>query len=296
MLDDLHVFAAVAQHRSFAEAARRLRVPTSTVSRRIAALEDAMGARLLQRTSRRVGLTEEGARLLARAAPLLDELAEVVEGAAARDGEPAGRLRVTAPVLTGTERIAPALLGFAARYPKVTVELSLTNRVVDLVEEGFDLAFRAGPVTDGELVARKVWTTPFALAASAGFVRHALGGRTTLKAAELGALPAIFSRRGGAWRLRRRDGTIEVPRLTERFTVDDPRVALDAAAAGLGVVCAPVDTIAARGAGLVVLAVAGRTVAPRDIYAIYPSRRLLSTRVRAALDWIIAAPRAARRP
>ncbi|KYF95277.1 LysR family transcriptional regulator [Sorangium cellulosum] len=286
-LEDVRLFAAVAHHLSFVEAARRTGVPTSTVSRRVALLEEALGVRLLQRTSRRVGLTGEGARLLERAGPLLDELGSVLDRVADREDEPAGRLRVTAPVMTGAQRIAPALSAFAARHPRLTVELTLTNAVVPLVEEGVDLAFRAGPVQDAELVARRLWSLPYALAASPRFVQEALRGRTRLARASLGDLPAVLSRADAAWRLRRRDGSVEEVRPRARFCVNDPRAAIAAAAQGLGAVCAPREVIAQHGEALVELTVTGRTVEPRELFAVYPSRRLLPARVRLALDWVI---------
>lgn len=286
-LDDVRIFVAVAQHSSFVEAARRTGVPTSTVSRRVAQLEETLGTRLLQRTSRRVGLTQEGVRLLERAGPLLDGLSAVLDRSADREDEPAGRLRVTAPVQTGSQRIAPALFSFAERYPRLTVELKLTNSVVDLVEEGFDLAFRAGPIHDRELVARRMWSVPFALAASPRFVRQVLNGRTRLERDSLGTVPAILTRAGGAWRFLRRDGSLEELRPREQLSVNDPRVAIAAAVQGLGVVCAPSEAIDEQGKALVRLGVTGRTVEPREFFAVYPSRRLLAPRVRMALDWVM---------
>lgn len=286
--DDVRLFVTVARHASFVEAARRLGIPTSTVSRRVAKLEESLGVRLLQRTSRRVGLTQEGARLLERAAPLVEELASVLDAAADRTEEPSGRLRVTAPVLTGSQRVAPALFSFAARYPRITLELTLTNAMLPLVEEGIDLAFRVGPIRDAELVARHMWASPFALAAAPRFVRERLKGRTRLERDVLASLPAVFSRLGGSWRLLRRDGTVDEVRPQERFTVNDPRVAIAAAVEGLGVVCAPEDALEQHGKALVPLTVEGRTVEPRDIFAVYPSRRMLPSRVRLALDWVKA--------
>ncbi|PTL78314.1 LysR family transcriptional regulator [Vitiosangium sp. GDMCC 1.1324] len=286
-VDDVRIFVAVAQHLSFVEAARRTGVPTSTVSRRVAQLEETLGTRLLQRNSRRVGLTHEGARLLERAGPLLDELTSVLDKTVDREDEPSGRLRVTAPVQTGAQRIAPALFSFAARHPRLTVELKLTNAVVDLVEEGFDLAFRAGPVHDGELVARRMWSVPFALAASPGFVKQELKGRTRLERDSFGSVPAILHQPGGTWRFLRRDGSIEELRPLERLCVNDPQVAIAAAVQGLGVVRASEEAIEQQGKALVRLTVTGRTLEPRDVFAVYPSRRLLSTRVRLALDWVM---------
>lgn len=285
-LDDLRLFLTVARERNFAAAARRLGVPTSTLSRRVADLEASVGARLLQRSSRRVGLTVEGARLAERAGSSLDELVSAVDAAVDRDDEPSGRLRVTAPVLTGAQRLAPALFAFAAAHPKIDLELNLTNAVVPLVEQGYDLAFRAGPVRDRDLIARRLWSSPQAFAVAPALLRE-LGGRTTVTRATLERAPAIYTREAG-WRLRRRDGTIERVVAPRRVVVNDPRVAIAAAVAGLGVVCAPIDALVACGPELVHLSVVGRRPENRDIFAVYPSRTLVPARVRAALAWVVA--------
>jgi len=286
-LDDVQLFLAVARARSFVAAARRLAVPTSTLSRRIAALEQALGTRLLQRTSRRVGLTEDGARLLERAGAQLDELVAVVDQTIDREAEPAGRVRVTAPVLTGAHRIAPALFGFAAAHPKIVLELNLTNAVVPLVEAGYDLAFRAGPIRDAELVARRMWSVPQVFAAAPALVRAALAGKTRIPPAALARIPAIVTR-ATRWSLVDRRGRREEVVARDRVTVNDPRVAIAAAVAGLGVVCATVDALAEYGPSLVALTIVGRRPEPRDLFAVYPSRTLMPARVRAALAWVLA--------
>lgn len=292
-LDDLRLFVAVARERSFVIAARRSGVPTSTLSRRIAALEDALGVRLLHRTSRSVGLTSEGERLVARAGGVLDELSAALDGAADRDAEPAGRLRVTAPVHTGATRIAPILFGFAAAHPRVTLELDLSNRMVSLIDDGYDFAIRVGPIRDRELIARRLWPVPQQLLASPAFVRERLAGRTRVTRDQLAAQPAIVTRAPG-WRLVRRDGSIDEVRGKDRIVVNDPRVALAAAAAGLGVVCTSPDAGGAPGPhgappGLVELTVTGRRTETRDLFAVYPSRAHQPARVRAALAWLFAA-------
>jgi DNA-binding transcriptional LysR family regulator len=286
-LDDLQLFVSVARARSFVAAARRLAVPTSTLSRRIAALEQALGARLLQRTSRRVGLTDEGARLFERAGAQLDELVATVDQTMDREAEPAGRLRVTAPVLSGTHQIAPALFGFAAAHPRIVLELNLTNVVVPLVEAGYHLAFRAGPIRDRELIARKLWSMPQVFAAAPSLISEQLGGRTRITRAALARVPAIVTR-ATRWNLVDRNGVIEEIVARDRVTVNDPRVAIAAAVAGLGVVCATLDALAEYGPSLVALIIPGRRPEPRDLFAVYPSRTLLPTRVRAALAWVIA--------
>jgi DNA-binding transcriptional LysR family regulator len=146
---DVQLFVAVARQASFVKASRRTGVPTSTLSRAVARLEKSLGVRLLHRTSRRVSPTHEGERLLARASPLMDELREVLGDVTDREEEPAGRLRVTAPVVTGSERIGRALIAYAAAHPCISMDLCLTNSVLNLVEEGFDLAFRVSRARKG---------------------------------------------------------------------------------------------------------------------------------------------------
>lgn len=285
-LDDLRLFLLIAELGSFAEAARHSRVPTSTLSRRIGVLESALGARLLQRSSRHVALTPEGERLVARAAEHVGALEAALDGISDREREPSGRIRVTATLLIGAQRIAPALIAYAQRYPRVAVELQLTNTVLPMLEAGIDLAFRAGPISDVDLVARRIASVPFALAASPGLVRQALGGRRRVAPAALSQAPAVLTRATAPWRLRRRDGTVQEVRPAVRFVANDPRVALAAAASGLGVVAAPVDAIVQRGGGLVRLSVVGREVLPRELFAVYPSRLYLPARVRLAIDFV----------
>ncbi|MCP3063682.1 LysR family transcriptional regulator [Myxococcus sp. K38C18041901] len=297
--ENLGLFVAVARHLSFVEAAKQLGMSTSTVSRRIALLEETLGTRLLQRTSRHVGLTLEGTRLLERAGPLWDQLGAVLDQSVDREEAPAGRLRVTAPVTSGAQRIAPLLFSFAAQHPRVALELTLTNAVVDLVEEGFDLAFRVGPIRDAELVARRLWSIESVFAASPRFVRDTLKGQTQLTREALAKVPAVMAMPRGVWRLRRRDGGVEEVRPMEvRVAVNDTQVAVAAALAGLGVVSAARELVDPHGKKLVPLTVKGRTPEPRELFAVYPSRRQLSTRARRALDWVMehGAPQSPRRP
>ncbi|MFT3768703.1 MAG: LysR substrate-binding domain-containing protein [Minicystis sp.] len=280
-IGDLPLFLAVARAQSFVEAARQTGTPTTTVSRAVARLEGALGVRLFQRSSRRVTLTADGERLLARVGPLADELGSVLADVAEGGVSLSGRLRVTAPVLTGSARVARALASFAALHPRVEIDLHLTNAVVDLVAQRFDLGIRAGPIAATGLVARRLWSVPFALGAARAFVERELGGRTAVTSDELSTLPAVTTRT--SVRFRSASGETTAVRLRPRFHVNDPRVAIDAAARGLGLVCAPRDAILA--ADLVELTAAPGTPEPRSIYAVFPSPQL-PKRVRAAIEWI----------
>ena len=280
-LTDLPLFLAVARCGSFVDAARRTRTPPSTVSRAVARLEDELGVRLLTRTSRRVTLTQEGAILLERAGPLANELGEILDGVSDRRERPTGLLRVTAPVMTGA-RIGRALAAFAAKYPRVSIDLHLSNSVLDLVEQGFELAFRVGPLPESDLIARPLWPIPYSLGASRAFIERTLGGRRTVGLRELETLPAVLTR--ASWRFVGKNGAIEEVRPTARFRVNDPRLAVDAAVQGLGIAAAPDEVLATT--DLVRLACELGELEPRRLYAVYPSRRLLSKRAQLAIEWV----------
>lgn len=285
-LGDVRLFVAVARLASYVAASRKTGVPTSTVSRAVVRLEEALGTRLLHRTSRKVVPTQEGAWLLERAAPLLEELSTTLEDVKARDDEPSGRLRVTAPVATGSERVARALIEYAARHPRLSLDLQLSNRVLNLREEGLDLAFRAGPVTDGDLVAKKLWSVAFGLAASPSFVKKVLRGRRTLSAAKLAELPAVVTQAGSRWVFRGPGAKLTPLKPNEHFIVNDPRVAVAAAKSGLGVLRAARELLRREGDALVLLECELGELQSREMYAVYPSRRLLPQRVKGAIDWV----------
>jgi DNA-binding transcriptional LysR family regulator len=170
-LNRLAVFLRVAKHESFSGAARELGVPASTASRAIATLEEELGAQLFQRTTRKVALTSFGRRLLERVGPAVGAL----EGELA-DLSNAGQLglRVTAPVDIASVFVAPGLAAFGDRHPEVTVDLWVTNRMVDLVAEGFDAAVRAsaGRIASSSLIGRKLTAMEFRLYASPAYLRR----------------------------------------------------------------------------------------------------------------------------
>jgi DNA-binding transcriptional LysR family regulator len=165
-MNDLAPFAAVAEAKSFAAAARRLRLTTAGVSKAVIRLETRLGARLFTRTTRRVALTAEGAEFYARARDILDRLAEAEAevGGGARGLR--GHVRITAPVLIGQQVLAPMLAGFRSSHPAITLDVRLTDGFSGLVEEGIDLALRLGGLADSRLVARRLAATRFATCAS----------------------------------------------------------------------------------------------------------------------------------
>jgi DNA-binding transcriptional LysR family regulator len=170
-LNKLSVFVRVVESRGFTSAARALGVPKSSVSRAVAQLEESLGVRLLQRTTRTLALSEAGLALYDRASRALVELGDAASAAADMDGSPQGTVRLTAPVDLGVAILADLIVEFCAAHPGIRIETTLTARYVDLVEEGVDLALRAGKLADSSLVARKLATTEGALFASPKYLK-----------------------------------------------------------------------------------------------------------------------------
>ncbi len=276
----------VAEHASFAEASRRLKLPTSSVSRAVARLEDALGVSLLRRTSRTVTLTDEGRSLLARASPSLEALRESLASTADDRSEPTGTVRVTAPVFTGATRVSRALAAFAVAHPGISVEIDASNVVRDLLEDGYDFAIRVGPHPHVDFVTRRLWTGEFGIFASRSFVKNTLGGKTTLDRARLERTPAVVMRAGARWRFVGPDGATFDVTPAARFVVNDPRAAVDAARQGVGIVRVAVEA-AAGDRELVPLTCDFGHPPPVDLHIVYPTRRLLPRRVRMAIDWLL---------
>lgn len=172
-LDTLSAFVAITEAGSIAKAARRTGIPTSTLSRQLTQLEGRLGLRLFQRSTRAMQLTPDGEQLYRQAAAPLRQLDEALLQAAAPAREPEGLLRVTAPNSFGRLVLAPLIAEFMMRYPRVEVEVLLLDRRVNLIEEGYDLAFRMGELADSSLVARTVGVAEQLLCASPAYLARA---------------------------------------------------------------------------------------------------------------------------
>jgi DNA-binding transcriptional LysR family regulator len=179
-LDEINAFIAVADQRSFTQAARRLGVSSAQVSKLVARLENRLGARLLNRTTRDVSLTDTGRAFLERARQVLEDF-QSLESSVREQAGPHGLLRISAPVSFGTAELTPALLEFAAAYPDVSLDVTSTDRMVNLVEEGFDVAVRIGQLGDSSLVARKLAAVRIVTCASPDYLTRA-GPPTTIEA------------------------------------------------------------------------------------------------------------------
>lgn len=170
-LNDVSLFIRIVETGSFTSAAESLGIQKSTISRRIATLEDDLGVRLLQRTTRKLKLTDDGEDLFARCQPLINELESAKDYLSATQDDPRGRLRITMPSDLGVFMMNEVVCTFMQRYPKINLEVELSTRVVDLIEEGIDLAIRVGELADSSLIARKIATISRGLFATPAYLR-----------------------------------------------------------------------------------------------------------------------------
>lgn len=280
---DLRAFARVARLGSFAAAARELRISTTAVSRRVASLEERLGARLLHRTTRSVSLTPAGTEALERAERLLDDLDELRD-AVAGDGHPRGHLRVTAGVSLGHAVLHEGLPDFLQSHPDVSVELVLTDRPLDLVAERIDLAVRIGTLTDSSLVARRLGLVAHRVCASPMWLEQ----HGPVSSNVLHALPRIVdTNQPRAWPLRGPDGARLEVEASGRYRVNSAHAARDACRAGLGLAMLPgfvVDPFLARGD--LVDALPGWTGPDLGLYAVVLERRWMSAAVRALVEHV----------
>ena len=275
---------AVCDGEGFGAAARRLGVSPSVVSRQVAWLEERLGVRLLERTTRSLRLTEAGATYLERARAILAELEEADTAAAGDLAEPRGRLAVSAPLIFGRLHVAPVLSSLMREHPGLTTELGLSDRYVSLVEEGYDAGVRIGALSDSGLIARRLGETHRVLVASPDYV--ARNGAPTSPADlpdfDLIAFSALAPT--AEWRFRGETGDIRV-RVAARFATDSADAAIGFARDGGGLGFAlgyQVRDVIARGELVEVLA--GFRPPAIPIQAVYPSSRRLSSRVRVFVD------------
>lgn len=281
-LDELEVLVAILDAGSFAEAGRRLRRSPPAMTRLLAALEARVGARLVERTTRRLAPTEAGQRLADPARAVLAGYAAAVRDAG--DGPLRGTLRVTAPVVFGGRHVTPLVLAFLDAHPGVRVELVLADRNLDLIEDGLDAAVRIGDLADSGMVARRVGEVRRMLVASPGYL--AVRGTPHAPGDLAGHDAVFFSGRPVPLEWRFHDGPRNrVVRLKPRLLVNDVEAALAAARAGRGIAMALSYQVAPDlASGALVRLLAAHEPPPLPVQVVAPGGRHMAPRVRAFLD------------
>jgi DNA-binding transcriptional LysR family regulator len=273
---DMVLFAAVVEEGSFTRAAQRLGVTKQTASERVAALEERLGVRLLERTTRRLRVTQAGGRYAERCTAIALQIEEAEREVQQQQAEPVGLLRVSAPVLYGRRYLAPVVADYLARYPRASVEVLLAERRVRLVEEGFDLAIRIGKLEDSSLAARKLGEGHVYYVASPGYLlRHGRPSSATLPDAR-----CIATRMQERWRF---DG-VEV-KLDPVLLVNDLEVACEAAIAGVGIARLPSLVCAKPVTERRLVVLGGTEPAERpSVYALFPQHRHPSAKLQVFLE------------
>lgn len=287
-LDAIEAFVKVGELGSFSAAAKRLGSSKSVVSKQIAALEDRLGAKLFHRTTRALSLTEAGAVFLERARTILAELGAAESAVTHLTGELQGTLRVNAPLSFGIRHVSPAIAPFLAEHPNLHLELDLTDRFVDLVEEGYDLALRIGALADSSLIARKLAPVNRLLCASPEYLERAGVPRMPQDLAKHACLSYRQERRSSPWLLDNGETNISV-NVTGPLASNNGDALLEAARAGAGIVDLPTfytcdDIRAAR----LITVLPGWTPPKLALYAVYAPNRHLSLKVRSFIDFFAA--------
>lgn len=285
-LNEISAFISIVQAGGLSKASEQTGLPKSTLSRKLALLEQRLGITLLQRTTRKITLTKAGEEYFRQCASLLGQLTEVEKAVAAEQSEPRGIIRFTAPVESGPLVLAPILRRFCERYPKVSLDLVFTDRIVDLVGEGFDVALRATNMRDSSLKAKKIWHEEFILVASRSYLKK-FGIPKTVK--DLPAHRVIgFSpnREALTWKLKGPDGKKEIS-LHEYIRTNSLPNCRALALEGLGItliskflVCSDLRS------GKLEEVLPGWTAERGELALVYPNQKYVSPKTRAFVDFM----------
>lgn len=283
-LDDLEIYAKVALSGSMSIAARQLGLSPAFVSKRIKRLEEALGTRLLHRTTRQITMTEAGQGFYERIINILASLEEAQSFASGRSNEILGTLRVAAPTSFGRMHIAPHLAGFMIRHPKLAVDLILSDALTDIVAQGFDLAVRISDLKDSGLVARKLCKVTRVLCASPSYVaRHGLP-QTIDELSEHQCLPA---HNGEPWRLHGPAGPLTY-RAEGLLKTNSSEVIREAVISGLGIALRSTWDVGGELSDGRLVRVLPDYEGSRNVTvsAVFPSRNFLPSKVRAFIDYL----------
>jgi DNA-binding transcriptional LysR family regulator len=288
-LGAIQVFAQVVESGSFAKAAERLGLSTSATSRHVAELEAHLQTRLLNRTTRRVSLTESGRAFYERAVQLLADLEEAEQEAARAAVVPRGTIRLTTSVNFGVRHLAPAIAEFLARHAEVRFDVSLSDRVIDLIEEGFDLAVRVGTAGPGNLVARKLGETRLVPCASPQYLSAHPAPKIPEDLAAHNCFTYEYVAPRNVWRFRDASGAERAVRIAGTLHSNNGDLLAEVAARGGGIVFEPAFIVGPEvRAGRLVPLLQEFTPPPVPIYAVYPSRKHLSAKVRSFVEFLVA--------
>lgn len=286
-LAEMQAFVQVIEAGGFTEAANRMGLSKSAVSKHVAALEARLAVRLLTRTTRRVSPTELGTAYYDRARRVLLDADEADSMVTAMQATPRGLLRISAPVTFGTRQLPGPVSEFLSRYPEVDVEMTLDDRFVELVSEGFDLAIRIGTLADSSLKARKLAETRTLLAAAPSYLAEHGAPRSLDDLSSHRLLQYSNLATGNTWRLRSATGEERHVRVAGRLVVNNGEALMRAAEAGLGIALLPDFMLGdALVTGRLAEVLPARPHIPLGVHAVYPQGRFPQPKLRAFVDFL----------
>ena len=288
-VSELAFFTLLARASSLSAAARELAITPPAVSKRLMLIEQRLGVRLMNRSTRRLSLTAEGETYLARARDILDAIRDMEESVSGGAGDTRGLLRVNATLGFGRTVIAPLISMFAARHPDVEVQLQLSDRAIDLVEDAYDLGIRFGELPDTRVNARKILSNRRLMCASPAYIKRHGAPQSP---EELAQHRCILHRQNddayASWRLHKGRKQVTV-KVRGAVSSNDGDVVLGWALDGHGILQrSEWDLAKYLDSGRLQLVLPDYALPPADLYAYYPSRRHLPARVRALIDFLVA--------
>jgi len=286
-LEDMRILVEAADRGSFSQAALRLGQTKQLVSRRVMALEERLGVQLLIRTTRKLTLTELGQEYIDRARRILAEVEDAEQAMASHVVAPRGTLRITAPLTFGQSHLSPILAGFLSLHPEVKLDLDMTDRPIDIVGEGYDLAVRIGSLPDSSLIARRLMPVHMVICAAPAYLDRFGAPRTVADLRSHDCLEYRHSR-GTAWPLSV-SGKLEHVPVAGSYKANNGDVLRDAAVAGLGLVQLPTFIVQRElDAGRLTTVLDDCAPPPSAAYLVHPAHRQKSRLVRVFTDYVVA--------
>ncbi|MCT4657194.1 MAG: LysR family transcriptional regulator [Cohaesibacter sp.] len=287
ILTGMRTFCAVVEERSFVRAAQKLEISAALTSKYVAQLEERLGARLLNRTTRSLALTEEGQAYFERCSQILDQFDEMEAAIKDKQGKPHGRLLVSAPISLGESHLSAAIAQFLQLHEGISIELRLSDRFINIVDEGFDLAIRMGQLGDSSLIARKLAPMYAATVASADYLaQHGEPKHPS----ELTGHECIHDTNflgGKLWPYQNEEGEWTIP-TSGRFAVNSAQAARAAALANVGIAALPRYIVKKDiDEGRLIEILPDYMRASGAVYALYPHNRHLAMKVRVFVDFMV---------
>lgn len=293
-LNRLDIFLEVARQQSFAKAAKTLGITGPAASKQVMALEDELGVKLLHRTTRMVSLTDEGAIYYERARHAVEEIREAAEQLRDMKATPKGLLKINVPLSFGQAHLLPILSGFAKKYPDITMEIILDDRMVDVVADGYDMVIRIGILADSSLTARHLAACPILMVASPAYIKQHGLPKTPADLKRHRLISYTHQGGGGEWRYRDKQGKTGSIRYEAALRANNAEMMLQATLDGIGIALLPVFSVVnhLKSKQLVLLLRDYDTYPERHITALMPPNRYRSAKVKLLLDWIVQACKA----